>query len=100
MYNYYPLIKIKKRGGELFQHLRQSYRFDEYRTRIYSAEIFLAIEYLHSNNIIYRDLKPENVLLDDDGHAILTDFGFSKFLNGNSKTQSFVGTPEYLGYYF
>lgn len=46
----------------------------------YAAEIVLALEYLHSKSVVYRDLKPENVLIDRDGHLKLTDFGFAKFL--------------------
>jgi serine/threonine protein kinase len=51
-------------GGELFHHLRQHKRFSEPIAAFYSAEIFLALEHLHSKKILYRDLKPENVLLD------------------------------------
>ena len=65
-------------GGELFYHLRREQRFSEERARFYAAEILLALECLHKNNIIYRDLKPENVLLDSKGHIKLTDFGLSK----------------------
>lgn len=50
-------------------------------TRFYASEIVLAIEYLHSKNIVYRDLKPENLLLDHHGHVVLTDFGFAKRIN-------------------
>lgn len=67
-------------GGELFFHLKKQKRFSEEITQFYAAEILLGLEYLHSNNIIYRDLKPENVLLDGEGHVRLTDFGLSKML--------------------
>ena len=84
-------------GGELFFHLRRCTKFTEDRTRVYAAEILLALEYLHKQGIIYRDLKPENVLLDSEGHIKLTDFGLSKkFFSGEKKTFSFCGTPEYL----
>lgn len=76
-------------GGELFQHLKREVRFSEERTRFYIAEVILAIEFLHDNGVIYRDLKPENVLLDYRGHIKLTDFGLSKLgmgLNQNKLT--------------
>jgi serine/threonine protein kinase len=65
--------------------------------RIYAAEIILAIEELHRHDIIYRDLKPDNVVLDDDGHALLTDFGLSKEgVKMNKQTLSFCGSVAYL----
>jgi protein-serine/threonine kinase len=84
-------------GGELFFHLSRAGRFSEQRCRFYSSEILLAIEYLHKLAIIYRDLKPENVLLDGDGHVKLTDFGLSKEgIMDNFSAKSMCGTPEYL----
>jgi protein kinase X len=65
-------------GGELFTHLRRAGRFTNDMTRFYASEIVLAIEYLHSKDIIYRDLKPENLLIDHQGHIKITDFGFAK----------------------
>jgi len=84
-------------GGELFFHLRTGGAFSEERGRFYAAEMSLALVCLHQHNIIYRDLKPENVLLDGEGHIKLTDFGLSKdSIIGNSLTHTFCGTPEYL----
>ena len=65
-------------GGELFSHLRKKVRFTENETRIYAAELILALDHLHQMGFIYRDIKPENVLLDSDGHLKITDFGLSK----------------------
>jgi serine/threonine protein kinase len=85
-------------GGELFFHLGKLGKFPEPRARFYAAEIILAISYVHSLDIIYRDLKPENVLLDARGHVRLTDFGLSKegISKSSSGANSFCGTPEYL----
>eukprot|EP01064_Diplonema_japonicum_P037210 TRINITY_DN8660_c0_g1_i1.p1 TRINITY_DN8660_c0_g1~~TRINITY_DN8660_c0_g1_i1.p1 ORF type:complete len:399 (+),score=62.10 TRINITY_DN8660_c0_g1_i1:50-1246(+) len=83
-------------GGELFSHLKKEKRFDEERARFYAAEIALGIQYLHDRGIVYRDLKPENVLLDAEGHIALTDFGLSKMMKESERTKTFCGTPEYL----
>jgi serine/threonine protein kinase len=64
--------------GELFFHLGKVGRFPEERARFYAAQITLALEYVHQMDVIYRDLKPENVLLDQNGNVRLTDFGLSK----------------------
>ena len=84
-------------GGELFYHLHNLGRLTEEQSRFYISEILLGLEYLHSHNIVYRDLKPENVLLDLDGHIKLTDFGLSKenFEPGH-RANSFCGSPEYM----
>lgn len=58
--------------------LSRQRRFSEELARMYLCEILLAIEYLHSNKIVFRDLKPDNVVFDEEGHALLTDFGLSK----------------------
>jgi len=68
-------------GGELFWYLSQIGRFREQAAKFYAANILLALSYLHSVNVLYRDLKPENVLVDLDGYLRLTDFGLSKILN-------------------
>ncbi|KIK63696.1 hypothetical protein GYMLUDRAFT_162309 [Collybiopsis luxurians FD-317 M1] len=81
-------------GGELFTHLRRAQRFTPDVTRFYLATIILALKYLHSYNIIYRDLKPENLLLDSRGYLRLTDFGFAKIVD--DRTWTLCGTPEYL----
>ncbi|KAG6817077.1 hypothetical protein H0H87_012845 [Tephrocybe sp. NHM501043] len=81
-------------GGELFTHLRRARRFTPDVTRFYLATIILALKYLHSFNIIYRDLKPENLLLDARGYLRLTDFGFAKIVD--DRTWTLCGTPEYL----
>jgi hypothetical protein len=83
-------------GGELFFHLGRLGRFPEVQARFYTAQITLAIEYVHSMDIIYRDLKPENVLLDHRGNVRLTDFGLSKegVTDHASGANSFCGTPE------
>ncbi|KAJ9073130.1 cytochrome c oxidase subunit 1 [Entomophthora muscae] len=91
--NLYLLLEYVP-GGELFTHLRRAGRFSNAMTRFYTSEIFLAVEYLHSQNIIYRDLKPENLLLDKFGHIKITDFGFAKRVE--DRTWTLCGTPEYL----
>lgn len=84
-------------GGELFFHLSRAGRFSEGRCRFYASEICLAISFLHGRKIIYRDLKPENLLLDNEGHVKLTDFGLSKQgIEDNVSATTQCGTPEYL----
>jgi serine/threonine protein kinase len=81
-------------GGELFTVLRTQGNFSEDQTKFYGAHIITIFEYLHSKNIIYRDLKPENVLINTNGYLKLADFGFAKIIDG--KTYTLCGTPEYL----
>lgn len=85
-------------GGELFSFLGQVNRLDNENARFYAAEITLAFDYLHSQNIVYRDLKPENLLIDVGGHMKIADFGFAKVLRAEEgfRTWTLCGTPEYL----
>jgi len=85
-------------GGELFFHMQERGRFAECDARFFFCEILLGLEYLHSQQILYRDLKPENCLLGADGHVRLTDFGLSKECLSHDRPvfTSFVGTAGYL----
>uniref|UniRef100_A0AAV1UYC6 cAMP-dependent protein kinase catalytic subunit n=1 Tax=Peronospora matthiolae TaxID=2874970 RepID=A0AAV1UYC6_9STRA len=81
-------------GGEFFTHLRKVGRFDTSAAKFYAAQIVSVFEYMHSQNFIYRDLKPENLLLDSHGYIKITDFGFAKRVA--FKTYTLCGTPEYI----
>lgn len=81
-------------GGELFSHLRKEGRLPNDDAAFYAGEIVLAFQYLHSLHVVYRDLKPENLLIDTDGHIKITDFGFAKVVE--DRTWTLCGTPEYL----
>jgi protein kinase A len=81
-------------GGEIFRLLRKESSFPNDVALFYITEIVLALEYLHSHKIGYRDLKPENLLIAADGHIKITDFGFAKKIT--DKTFTLCGTPEYL----
>ncbi len=83
------------RGGELYQHLKKFKFFDPQRVRLFAAEILLALSYLHDMHFVYRDLKPENLLLDEEGHIRLTDFGLAKKMGRADVAKTFCGTPEY-----
>ncbi|XP_064406861.1 3-phosphoinositide-dependent protein kinase 1-like [Halichondria panicea] len=94
--NLYFGLSLAKRG-ELLEYLKKVGAFDENAAQFYTAEIVLALEYLHSKGIIHRDLKPENILLDENMHIQITDFGTAKIIEGgNDRANSFVGTAEYV----
>jgi len=84
-------------GGEMFFHLQRQRRFSEELTRFYAAEIYLALSHLHKEKFIYRDLKPENVVLDKNGHIKLIDFGLAKGdISSSNLTGTVCGTNEYI----
>eukprot|EP00928_Gymnodinium_smaydae_P096053 TRINITY_DN8397_c0_g1_i2.p1 TRINITY_DN8397_c0_g1~~TRINITY_DN8397_c0_g1_i2.p1 ORF type:complete len:874 (-),score=186.07 TRINITY_DN8397_c0_g1_i2:65-2686(-) len=80
-------------GGDLFQAIRQIGVVSKPQSQFFSGSIVLALEYLHARGIMYRDLKPENVLLDFAGQTKLVDFGCCK---KEQSTSTLLGTPEYL----
>lgn len=82
-------------GGELFTLLRMKNVFPEETAKFYAASVVLAFEYMHSKDIIYRDLKPENLLINNDGYMLITDFGFAKDIS-SGRTWTLCGTPDYL----
>eukprot|EP01130_Rhizamoeba_saxonica_P007536 TRINITY_DN3048_c0_g1_i3.p1 TRINITY_DN3048_c0_g1~~TRINITY_DN3048_c0_g1_i3.p1 ORF type:complete len:467 (-),score=94.78 TRINITY_DN3048_c0_g1_i3:88-1488(-) len=81
-------------GGELFSYMKKLGQLPYYLARFYIAELVVILEYLHNRDIAYRDIKPENILLDSGGHLKLTDFGFAKLVT--SRTYTMCGTVEYL----
>jgi len=84
--NYYIQAKL----------LKNYVRIPENYAKIYIGEILLALEALHEESIVFRDLKPENVVLDENGHAMLADFGLSKQGVKDNISRSFCGSLAYL----
>ena len=87
-------ILYSNAGGELFTYLDQEGAFSDGTSRFYAANVLLALQHLHRKGIVYRDLKPENLLMDRDGYIKIADFGFAKAL-GIQKTYTICGTPDY-----
>lgn len=92
------LILEYAQGGELFTRMLTERMFPEETASFYMAEMVLALEHLHQTvGVVYRDLKPENCLLDSEGHLLLTDFGLSKVaVDGDYRCRSMTGTLEYM----
>ncbi|KAJ3029300.1 UNVERIFIED_CONTAM: hypothetical protein HDU68_012537 [Siphonaria sp. JEL0065] len=85
-----------KTGGDLRHHLSNTLGFSEEAVRLWAVELGLAVQYLHNNNIVHRDIKPDNVLLDELGHAHLTDFNIAVNIDRSSILKSRSGTMAYL----
>jgi len=86
-------------GRDLAYHLdcEEANRFSQARTQFYSAQLTLALEYLHRAGVVYRDLKPDNVLLDASGNIRIADFGLCKEgIRADARSHSFCGSPAYL----
>jgi len=88
------------RGMELFDVIRDMGLLQTYESQFYIGALMLAIEYLHMNSIIYRDIKPENIMVDETGFLKLIDMGTAKFLKvknaGGNRTFTIIGTPHYM----
>jgi len=83
-------------GGELWLNLKANKRFSENRAQFYTACIIEAIQFLHDRKIVYRDIKPENILVDKLGFAKLADFGLARYVHSGKKRFTCCGTPEYM----
>ncbi|KAJ3386805.1 Serine/threonine kinase [Lobulomyces angularis] len=84
-------------GGDLMCHIQDKKRFPSARTKFYACEVLLALEYFHKNNIIYRDLKLDNILMTPEGHIKVADYGICKDNIGYGvTTRTFCGTPDYM----
>jgi len=93
--NYVYMLMDSCLGGELWTILRNYKYFNEPTARFYVACTIEALDYLHSKNILYRDVKPENLVVDKNGYVKLVDFGLSKQLT-NGKTYTLCGTADYV----
>ena len=82
-------------GGELYRIFKAFKRFTEQQTKFYTAQIVIGIGKLHESNIVHRDLKLENLMLDSEGNIKIIDFGLSTILHKNQLAQTYVGTCEY-----
>nr|XP_042141845.1 serine/threonine-protein kinase 32B isoform X3 [Peromyscus maniculatus bairdii] len=83
-------------GGDLRYHLQQNVHFTEGAVKLYICELALALEYLQRYHIIHRDIKPDNILLDEHGHVHITDFNIATVVKGAEKASSMAGTKPYM----
>eukprot|EP00301_Raphidiophrys_heterophryoidea_P022802 c6870_g1_i1.p1 GENE.c6870_g1_i1~~c6870_g1_i1.p1 ORF type:complete len:489 (-),score=121.30 c6870_g1_i1:200-1666(-) len=87
------------RGGELFERIVERRKYSEYDAKLTAAKILDALRYLHENDIVHRDVKPENMMFDsfaDDAALKLTDFGFAAMYDRSNRLTATCGTPEYV----
>uniref|UniRef100_A0A8C0VJB5 Serine/threonine-protein kinase 32C n=3 Tax=Passeriformes TaxID=9126 RepID=A0A8C0VJB5_CYACU len=83
-------------GGDLRYHLQQNVQFTEETVKLYICEMALALDYLRSQHIIHRDVKPDNILLDEQGHAHLTDFNIATIIRDGERATALAGTKPYM----
>ncbi|KAA0718378.1 Serine/threonine-protein kinase 32C [Triplophysa tibetana] len=83
-------------GGDLRYHLQQNVQFTEEAVKVYLCEMTLALDYLQSQHIIHRDIKPDNILLDEQGHAHLTDFNIATIIKDGERATALAGTKPYM----
>ena len=85
-------------GEDLFDTMTKISVFDEKKAKFMAAQIVMVLEHLHSNRIIYRDLKPENLMVNSDGYLVLVDMGTAKKLKieRRFRTKTIIGTPHYM----
>ncbi|KAK6487335.1 serine/threonine-protein kinase 32C-like [Huso huso] len=83
-------------GGDLRYHLQQNIQFTEEAVKLYICEMTLALDYLQNQHIIHRDLKPDNILLDEQGHAHLTDFNIATIIKDGERATALAGTKPYM----
>ncbi|XP_041921991.1 serine/threonine-protein kinase 32C-like isoform X4 [Alosa sapidissima] len=83
-------------GGDLRYHLQQNVQFSEDAVKVYLCEMTLALDYLQSQHIIHRDIKPDNILLDEQGHAHLTDFNIATIIKDEERATALAGTKPYM----
>ncbi|XP_042193011.1 serine/threonine-protein kinase 32C isoform X2 [Callorhinchus milii] len=83
-------------GGDLRYHLQQNVQFTEDAVKLYICEMALALDYLQNQHIIHRDIKPDNILLDEQGHAHLTDFNIATIIKDGERATALAGTKPYM----
>uniref|UniRef100_A0A8C5LSG8 Serine/threonine-protein kinase 32B n=1 Tax=Leptobrachium leishanense TaxID=445787 RepID=A0A8C5LSG8_9ANUR len=83
-------------GGDFRYHLQQNVHFNEEAVKLYICELSLALDYLQKHYIIHRDIKPDNILLDEHGHVHITDFNIATIVKGTEKASSMAGTKPYM----